>query len=105
MNNIVGDLMITPGDKNFLPSNTIVITFGLRFCLYHRQVRAGTGLSQVHGAGPLATVHFLKIGLFQVITAVGRNGQSGATAQKRCQGKSHIGAIPHLTTCGAVKLW
>jgi hypothetical protein len=49
-------------------------------------------------------VQFAQVGLLEGIAAVRRNRQGRAAAQKRRQGKSHVGPVPHLGGGRAIDL-
>ena len=54
MDNVVGVVVITPGNKDFLATQEIVITCGHCFCANCREIRTGLRLGEVHGSGPCA---------------------------------------------------
>ncbi|MNF77724.1 hypothetical protein D3C84_598750 [compost metagenome] len=54
------------------------------------------GFGEAHGAGPAAFVHGRQIGGFQGFAGVGVDGQAGAGAQGRIQGKTGAGGVEHF---------
>ena len=63
VDDVLGQVVLAESDVNLLPENAIGAV-GLRFCagLERADIRAGVGLGQVHGAGPLTGDHALEEG-------------------------------------------
>ena len=71
MHNIVGEIMFSIGDENFLPKYLIcTITQGLGFRLNGIKVGACLRLRKVHGAHPLTGDKLFKINVFKHIRAM-----------------------------------
>ena len=63
VDDVLGQIVLAEGDVNLLPENAVGAV-GLRFCagLERADIRAGVGLGQVHGAGPLTRDHAFEEG-------------------------------------------
>ena len=97
MNNILGVIVLTKSDENFLPGN-FVAAVGLRDCLraYQRKIGARLRLGEVHGAGPLACGHVGNEFIFHLSRAVRIKRCNRAEGQQRAQLESHVGAAEHF---------
>ena len=104
MNDVVGRVVITPGDVYLLPVNAVVIALALGAGLHRAQVGPGPGFREVHGAGPLTRVDFFEVGRLQCLIRMSRNRQRCAGAEKRFECKRHVSTVPHLTGGGAKQL-
>ena len=104
MNNVVGGVVIAPGNVNLLTKDSVVVAIALGAALHHTQIRTGAGLGQVHGASPLPGINLGKIDVLERLGTMGINGQGGTRAQEGLQGKGHVSAIPNLTGRCAIKL-
>ena len=58
------------------------------------------GLGQVHGPGPDAGVHVGQVFFFQLITAMGVQGQAGTGRQHGSETKGHVGTLHHFLELG-----
>ena len=101
MDDVFGHVVLTPGDVD-LGAKHLVAAVRLRLGpgSHRRQIRAGLWLSQVHGAGPLATDQFFQVSGFEVVRASGQQRLNGAVGQQRTQGKAHVGRVLHFTAGG-----
>ena len=99
MNNVLGHVMLTPGDVN-LGAKHLIAAVDLRLgtAAHGGQVAASLGFGQVHGAGPLATDQFFKISGFELVGASRQQRFNGTIGEQRAQGKAHVGRILHLAT-------
>ena len=97
VDDIVGGVVIAPGDVDLLAVNAVVIALGNGAGFHDAEVGAGAGFGQVHGASPLARVHFRQVQLLLLFAAVCVNGQRGAAAEHRREAKGQVGAVPHFT--------
>ena len=91
MHDVVGHLVIAPGDENLLPGDQVVVALGHGAALDGRQIGAGIRLGQVHRPGPLAAHQFFQVGALQFGRAVMGDGFDGALGQHGAQGERHIG--------------
>ena len=94
MNDILGHLVITPGDKDLGATDAIGVAIRYSFGFYCRQIRTGVRFGQVHGAGPLARDQFRQVGVFQLITAMVRQCFNCTLTQQWAQCKGHVGRMP-----------
>ena len=104
MNDVVGGIVVTPRNVNFLAKYFVVITATLGPGFHGAQIRPRTGLRQVHGARPFTTVNLTEVNALETVAAMSTDGQRSSGTQKRLKGKCHIGAIPHLASCRAIQL-
>ena len=101
MDDVVGGIVVAPGDVNLLAKDPVVIALSLGAGFHGSEIRPGTGFRQVHGARPLSGIDLFEIDRLQRFVGMSRDRQSGTCAQKRLQRKCHIGAVPHLAGSGA----
>jgi hypothetical protein len=83
VNDVVGHLVIAPGDEDLLPRDEVVIAFRNGPAGNGGQVRTGLRFGQVHRAGPFAADHFRQVGRFQFVRAVLLQGVDRAMGQER----------------------
>ena len=101
MDDVLRHVVLTPGDENLGTGNVeraVVIGFGLG--ADNAQVGACMGFGQIHGTGPDAGVHVGKVLFFQLLAAVGVQGEAGTGSQHRREAKGHIGSLHHLFKLG-----
>ena len=58
---VVAGLVVAPGDEYFLSTDAVVVTLRGSAAPDVAQIRSRAGLGEVHGAGPLAAVHFFQV--------------------------------------------
>ena len=93
--------MLAPGNEDLGAGDVegaVVVRLGLG--ADNTQVGTGVGLGQVHGAGPNAGVHVRQVLLFQLLAAVGVEGQAGTGGEHRGQAEGHVGALHHFFKLG-----
>ena len=61
MNDVLGRVVIAPGDINFLAKDAVVVTLTFGAGLHRPEVRASARLGQVHRARPLTGVDLFQI--------------------------------------------
>jgi hypothetical protein len=61
MDGVRGEVVIAPGDEDLLAREAIVITLGRGPGAHLAKIRAGLGLGEHHGAGPLTAHHLRQV--------------------------------------------
>ena len=92
MDDVVGDIVFTRADKNFVAGDAVA-AIGLGFGLGAHQAQIGTAmrLGQAHGARPFATGHFVQIGFLLFVSAMRRQSCVGTVRQAWVHGPSLVG--------------
>ena len=102
MHDVVGDIMLTPGDEDLLTEDApsaVVGRLGLGGECAH--VGARVGLGEVHRAGPFTADELLEVDLLLALVAVMHDRLDGTPAEQRAQRERHVGRRGHLLDgCG-----
>ena len=78
VHDIVGRVVVAPGDEYLLPVQAIVVALGDGPGFHDPEVGTGTGLGEVHRRGPLTGVYLLEVGLLLCLGTVGIDCQRRA---------------------------
>ncbi|MNE71011.1 hypothetical protein D3C80_1668460 [compost metagenome] len=106
MDDVVGQVVLAIGDENLLPEHPVsAIVPGLGAAAHGGEVRAGLGLGEVHGAGPLAADHLGEVGVLEQVAAAQFDGLDGATGEHGAQAERDVGAVPHFLDQGRDQPW
>ena len=102
VHDVVGDIMLTPGDEDLLTEDApgaVVGRLGLGGeCA---NVGARVGLGEVHRAGPFTADELLEVDLLLALVAVMHDRLDGTPAEQRAQRERHVGRRGHLLDgCG-----
>src|SRR5690554_1226435 len=101
VDDVLRHVVLAPGDEDLGASHAErAVVIGLGLGADNAQVGTGVGLGQVHGTGPYAGIHVGQVLLFQLLAAVGVQGQAGAGGEHRSQAEGHVGALHHFFKLG-----
>ena len=105
MDDVAGHVVLAVGDVDLGAEDPVAaVAQRLRPRAHQRQVAAGLGLGQVHGAGPFARDHLRDETLPLLRRAGGQQCLDRAVGQQRAQREAQIGAVDHLDACRADRL-
>ncbi len=100
VNDIASGVMLAPGDEDLLAGDAIgAVAGGVGACRQGRQVGARLRFGQVHRSRPFAGNQARQEQVLLRLAAMGMDSFDGALAQRRQQGKGHVGAVEHVEAC------
>ena len=97
MDDVLGEIVITPGDVDFLPGNGVAaVCIRRRLGGQRADITAGLRLGQVHRPGPVTGDEFRQVGLLLAVRSMGEQGFDGAVAQHWAKAERHVGRVKHF---------
>ena len=96
MDDVLGDVVLAPGDEYLGPEQTKMVAVRLRSRAHGGEVRARLRLGQVHCSSPLASDHLRQKALLELVRRVVRERLHGSHGQHLTQREGQIGGFPHL---------
>ena len=103
MHDVLGHVVIAPGDEDLLAKNPVVVVFGDGPRSDRRQIRTSLRFGQVHRARPLAADEPWQIAGLQLVGAVRFDRLHRPGGEQRAQREGHVGRVPHLDRRGSQK--
>jgi hypothetical protein len=96
MHDILGHVVVAPGDEDLLAEDPVMIAFGHRPGADGRQIRTRLRFGQVHRARPFAADELRHKPVFEFVRAVRLERLRRPGGQQRAKRETHIGRVPHL---------
>ncbi len=97
MYDVLGEIMVAPGDVDFLAGNRIAaVAIRNRSGAQGADIAARLRLGEVHRPGPAPFDQGGQVGLFLGLGAMCEQGLDGAETEHRAKAEGHIGAVEHL---------
>ena len=96
MDDVVGKVVFSPADIDFLPEKPVSVAIRLGPAGQGADVGAGLGLGHGHRAGPFPRHKLRQIDGLLYRIAVFCQKRCRAFGQRRAQGKRHVGAVPYF---------
>src|SRR5271165_4632321 len=96
MHDILGHVVVAPGDEDLLAGNAVVVAVGYRPGTDCRQVGTGLRFGQIHRARPLAADELRQIAVLQLVGGVRLDRLHRTSGEQGAKRKAHIGRVPHL---------
>ncbi len=90
MNNVVGHLVLAPGNEDLRSGNPVVVALWHGASLESANIRTGVRLCHVHGAGPLTADHFRQVCLLLRLCSVMDQKVDSAMGEHRAQTERKI---------------
>ena len=105
MDDVLRHVVLAPGNEDLGAGDVEgAVVVRLSFGPDNTQIGTGVRLGQIHRARPDAGVHIRQVLFFQLLAAVGIQGEAGAGGQHWSQAEGHVGALHHFLKLGHQRL-